>query len=123
MLNPMIVDGQVAGAIAQGIGGALLEEIVYGDDGQLQSATLMDYLYPSTTEVPDMDIQHLETPSPVTAGGVKGMGEAGSIAAPAAVINAVADALAPFGVSIDRAPLTPERVRELVRTGAPTPEA
>ena len=118
MLNPMIVDGQVAGAIAQGIGGALLEEIIYGDDGQLQTATLMDYLYPSTTEVPDMDIQHLETPSPVTAGGVKGMGEAGSIAAPAAVINAVADALAPFGVSVDRAPLTPERVLELIRAGA-----
>ncbi len=117
MLNPMIVDGQVAGAIAQGIGGALLEEIVYGDDGQLQTATLMDYLYPSTTEVPDMDIQHIETPSPVTAGGVKGMGEAGSIAAPAAVINAVADALSPFGVSIDRAPLTPELIRDLIRSG------
>jgi carbon-monoxide dehydrogenase large subunit len=115
MLNPMIVDGQVAGAVAQGIGGALYEEITYGDDGQLLSSTLMDYLYPSTTEVPDMDIQHIETPSPVTAGGVKGMGEAGSIATPAAIINAVADALAPFGVEIDRSPLTPDRILALLR--------
>lgn len=124
VLNPMIVEGQVAGAVAQGVGGALYEEIVYDDDGQLLTTTLMDYLYPSATEIPDIDIQHLETPSPVTAGGVKGMGEAGSIATPAAVINAVADALSPFGVSIDRSPLTPELVLDLIRQGlAPTAAA
>ena len=110
MLNPMIVEGQVAGAVAQGIGGALYEDFVYDSDGQFLSGSLMDYLYPSTMEVPPMDIGHIETPSPVTEGGIKGMGEAGAIAAPAAVVNAVADALRPFGVRIERTPLTPSYV-------------
>lgn len=117
MLNPMIVDGQTAGAIAQGIGGALMEEIVYGEDGQLLTATLMDYLYPTSAEIPGMELLHLETPSPVTLGGVKGMAEAGSIGAPAAVINAVADALSPFGVTVHESPLSPERVLQLIDDG------
>ena len=102
MLNPMIVEGQVAGAIAQGLGSALLEECVYGEDGQFLSATLMDYLYPTSMEVPPIQIEHIETPSPVTIGGVKGVGEGGTISAPAAILNAIADALQPFGASIDR---------------------
>jgi carbon-monoxide dehydrogenase large subunit len=110
MLNPMIVEGQVAGAVAQGIGGALYEDLVYDAGGQFLAGSLMDYLYPSTMEVPPMDIGHIETPSPVTEGGIKGMGEAGAIAAPAAVVNAVADALRPFGVRIDRTPLTPSYI-------------
>ena len=114
MLNPLIVDGQIAGAIAQGIGGALYEDLAYGENGQFLAGTLMDYLYPSTCEVPPIEIGHIETPSPVTDGGVKGMGEAGGIAAPAAVLNAVADALDPFGVQFDRLPLGPSYVLELI---------
>jgi carbon-monoxide dehydrogenase large subunit len=114
MLNPMIVEGQIAGAVAQGIGGALYEELAYGEDGQFLAGTLMDYLYPSTCEVPPIEIGHIETPSPVTDGGVKGMGEAGGIAAPAAVANAVADALEPFGVQLDSLPLGPSQVLEMI---------
>jgi carbon-monoxide dehydrogenase large subunit len=110
MLNPTIVEGQVRGAIAQGIGGAMLEELVYEDDGQLVTTTLMDYLLPSAQEVPHIEIGHLESPSPRTAEGVKGMGESGLISTPAAVVGAVADALAPFGAVFDRFPLKPERV-------------
>lgn len=116
MLNPLIVEGQVAGAIAQGIGGALYEDLVYDEaNGEFLSGSLMDYLYPSTCEVPAMEMGHIETPSPVTDGGVKGMGEAGSIATPAAIANAVADALAPFGADVTRLPLTPDYVLQLSR--------
>jgi len=115
MLNPTIVDGQVLGGVVQGIGAAILEEAAYDDDSQFQAGSLMDYLYPTTTQIPDIEIVHLETPSTVTAEGVKGMGEAGTIASPAAVVNAVADALAPFGVTINRTPLTPSYILELLR--------
>ena len=115
MLNPMIVDGQIAGGVAQGIGGALYEEMRYTDEGGLMSGSLIDFLYPSAQEIPAMAIDHIETPSTVTAGGVKGMGEAGLIISPGAVLNAVADALAPFGVKITRAPLTPAHVLEMIR--------
>lgn len=118
MLNPMIVEGQVAGAVAQGIGGAIYESLEYGEDGQFLSGSLMDYLYPSSTEVPPMEIGHIETPSLFTDGGVKGMGEAGSIATPAAVLNAVADALSPFGVRIDSLPLGPSHVMALLDSDA-----
>ena len=110
MLNPMIVEGQVAGAVAQGIGAALLEEVSYDESGQFVSATLMDFLYPSTTEVPAIEIAHLETPSTVSIGGMKGVGEGGTICTPAAIINAVADALTPFGARFDRSPLRPSDV-------------
>ena len=115
MLNPMIVEGQVRGAVAQAIGAALYEEAAYDEEGQFLSGSLMDYLYPSAAEVPEIEVVHIETPSTVTAGGVKGMGEAGMICAPAAVAGAVADALSPFGVSIDRTPLTPTYLRDLLR--------
>lgn len=115
MLNPTIVEGQISGAIVQGIGAALLEEAAYDDDAQFQAGSLMDYLYPTATEVPDLEIVHLETPSPVTAEGVKGMGEAGTIASPAAVVNAVADALEPFGIQIEKSPLTPSYILDLLR--------
>lgn len=114
MLNPMIVDGQVSGAVAQGLGDALLEEISYDQNGQLLSSSLMDFLYPSTTNVPEIEVHHFETPSPVTQGGIKGVGESGTIGASAALVNAVADALAPFGVVIDRTPMTPDYIRSLV---------
>ena len=114
MLNPMIVEGQVAGAVAQGIGGAMYESLEYDETGQFLSGSLQDYLYPSTCEVPAMELASLQTPSPFTDGGVKGMGEAGSIATPAALVNAVADALSPFGVTIDALPLSPSRILALL---------
>ena len=114
IINPLIVDGQVAGAVAQGIGGALYEELRYSDRGQFLSGSLLDYLYPSSMEVPRIDIHHLETPSPVTEGGIKGMAEGGSIATPSAVVNAIADALSPFGVAIVRTPVTPADILDVL---------
>jgi carbon-monoxide dehydrogenase large subunit len=115
MLNPTIVEGQIAGAVAQGIGGALYEDLPYDENGQFLAGTLLDYLYPTTMEIPGIEIHHIETPSTVTEGGIKGVGEGGTIAAPAAVVNAVADALSPLGVTIDRTPLSPDRVLSLIR--------
>ena len=114
IINPMIVDGQVRGAVAQGIGAALLEQVVYDEAGQPQTSTFLDYLLPGSTEVPPIEVDHCCSPSPFTVGGVKGMGEAGMIATPAAVALAVADALAPFGPAVDRLPLTPELVAALI---------
>jgi carbon-monoxide dehydrogenase large subunit len=114
MVNPLIVDGQVHGGVAQGIGAALLEEIVYDDQGQLLSGTLMDYVVPSACEIPVVEVHHVETPSPVTLGGFRGMGEGGTIGAPAAIANAVADALAPLKIEIAELPVTPERLFRLI---------
>ena len=120
MLNPMIVAGQVAGGVAQGIGGALYEEFVYDENGSFQSSTLLDYLLASGVEVGPIDIHHIETPSPATEGGMKGMGEAGTMATPGAVVNAVADALAPFDVSLETVPLTPQVVHRAVKESSST---
>lgn len=109
IVNQQIVDGQVRGGIAQGIGIALLEEIVYDDQGQLLTGSLMDYLVPGAYESPRIQIAHMETPSPWTEGGLKGVGESGTIGSPAAITNAVLDALQ-LNVSEVRLPLTPERV-------------
>jgi carbon-monoxide dehydrogenase large subunit len=114
VINPMIVEAQVQGAIAQGIGGALYEEFVYGEDGQPLSTTYMDYLVPTSTDVPPIEVLSLCSPSPFSVGGFKGMGEGGQIAAPAAIANAVADALTPFGVRIDQLPLGPDYVLRLI---------
>ncbi|MFQ5828362.1 MAG: xanthine dehydrogenase family protein molybdopterin-binding subunit [Candidatus Methylomirabilia bacterium] len=114
IINPLIVDGQVHGGCAQGIGGALLEELVYDESGQMLSQTLMEYLLPSACDVPAIEVHHLETPSPFTIGGFKGTGEGGAIAPFAALGNAVSDALAPLGVSIDALPLAPDRVRRAI---------
>jgi len=115
IINPAIVDGQVRGGVAQGIGGALYEECVYDGAGQLLTASLMDYLMPSTAEVPDILVDHLETPSPFTVGGFKGVGEAGTAGAPGAVMNGVNDALRPLGARITRQPMTPERILRALR--------
>jgi len=115
MVNPLIVDGQVHGGVAQGIGAALLEEIVYDEHGQLLSGTLMDYVVPSACEIPTMEVHHLETPSPVSLGGFRGMGEGGTIGAPAAIANAIADALAPLGIEIAELPMSPDRLFRLIR--------
>lgn len=113
VLNPMIVEGQVRGGAVQGIGAALLEDLVYDDQGQLVTTTFMDYLLPSAGDTPMIDVHHLETPSPVTLGGVKGMGESALLASPAAVINAVLDAIGPHDPAAVQLPLTPERVLRL----------
>jgi carbon-monoxide dehydrogenase large subunit len=106
MINPNVVEGQIAGGVVQGIGGALLEHFVYDDDGNPLTTTFLDYLLPTTTEVPRLEYGHIETPSE-RPGGHKGLGEGGAIGAPAAVLNAVADALAPLGVKLTSQPLTP----------------
>ena len=108
VINPVIVEGQIHGAVAQGIGEALLESVLYDDDGQLLTATLMDYALPRADDLPLFEIGHLETPSPLTPGGVKGMGEGGTIGAPATIANAVADAVRHLGVQITRLPIRPE---------------
>jgi carbon-monoxide dehydrogenase large subunit len=114
MINPMIVEGQIRGGTAQGIAGALYEEILYDENGQLLNATLMDYLVPTPVEIPTIEIDHIVTPDPNSLGGVKGIGEGGTLGAPPAVANAVLDALAPFGANPNRMPFTPERILELI---------
>jgi carbon-monoxide dehydrogenase large subunit len=108
LLNPRIVEGQVHGGVAQGVGGALYEELAYDDDAQPQAQTLMDYVMPAATQIPAMRIAHLTTPSPLNPLGVKGVGEAGTVAPPAALAAAVEDALRPFGARITATPLRPE---------------
>lgn len=110
MINPMIVDGQVVGGIAQGIGTALYEEIPYNAQGQPLAANLADYLVPTAREIPFIRIEHLVTPALTTEYGVKGLGEGGAIAPPAAIANAVADAFADIGASFNETPLSPRRV-------------
>jgi carbon-monoxide dehydrogenase large subunit len=114
MINPNIVEGQIAGGVVQGIGGALLEELAYDGDGNPVATTFMDYLLPTASEVPVIEYAHVETAPGPGPGGYKGVGEGGAIGAPPAVANAVADALAPFGVTITRLPLTPAAIVELI---------
>ena len=113
MINPDVVEGQIAGGVVQGIAGALLEHLAYDDDGNPLAASFLDYLIPSPAEVPSIEYGHIETPSGGP-GGYKGVGEGGAIGAPPAVVNAVADALAPFGVTITDLPLTPARLVALI---------
>ena len=110
LVNPMVADGQMLGGAAQGIGTALYEESPYDANGQPLASTFADYLLPGPTEIPAMRIFHLETPSPYTAYGIKGMGEGGAIAPPAAIFNAVNDAIRPLGVEVTETPLTPRRL-------------
>jgi carbon-monoxide dehydrogenase large subunit len=114
LINPLIVDGQVHGGVAQGIGAALYEEIIHDEAGQILTASLMDYLVPTAAEIPAMTVIHLETVAPSTLGGFRGMGEGGTIGAPAAIANAIADALAPLGIEITTLPATPERLFRLI---------
>ena len=115
IINPLIADGQVHGGVAQGIGNALFEEIIYDRDGNIQTATLADYMTPTAAEIPPLELYHLETPTDASITGAKGLGEGGAIGAPAAVLNAVNDALAPFGVAIEEIPATPQRIRAALR--------
>jgi carbon-monoxide dehydrogenase large subunit len=109
MINPMVVEGQIAGGVAQGVGGVLLEHMVYDAEGNPLTTTFMDYLLPTACEVPDIEYGHVVTPAE-GAGGFKGMGEGGAIGSPPAVINAIADALAPLGARITGTPLGPPQV-------------
>jgi aerobic carbon-monoxide dehydrogenase large subunit len=110
VVNPMIVEGQVHGGVAQGIGGALYEHLVYDGAGNLITGSFMDYLIPTACELPDVDITHLESPSPFVPGGFKGMGEGGAVNSPATIVSAVNDALRPFGVIANHTPITPDWV-------------
>jgi carbon-monoxide dehydrogenase large subunit len=115
LINPMVVEGQILGGLAQGIGTALYEEMPYDSEGQPLASTLADYLLPGATEVPSPRLSHLESPSPYTTFGQKGIGEGGAIAPPAAIVNAINDALAPFGVEITECPASPRRIRDALR--------
>ena len=123
IINPMIAEGQVHGGIAQGIGNALLEEIVYDESGGILTANLADYMPPTAREMPPIELHHRETPSTTSITKAKGLGEGGSIGAPAAVINAINDALTPFNVQIDEMPATPQRIRAALRSSSlPSPQ-
>ena len=118
MVNPMIVDGQIAGGVVQGIGTAMFEEIPYDDSGQPLATNLAEYLMPGSGDIPRIKIGHMQTPSPHTEYGMKGMGEGGAISPPAAIANAVRDALARLGVEINETPITPARVRAAIAAAA-----
>jgi len=118
VINPMIVEGQVHGGIAHGLGNALLEEVVYDAAGQLVTGTLMEYALPRADDVPPLEVHHVVTPSPLNPLGVKGAGEGGTLPAPAAVANAVADALRPLGVEVTEMPLRRERLWRRVRAAS-----
>ena len=115
IINPMIAEGQVHGGIAQGVGNALLEEIIYDETGAVLTANLADYMPPTAREIPPIELHHMETPSTQSVTKAKGLGEGGTIGAPAAVINAINDALSPFGIAIDEIPATPQRIRAALR--------
>ena len=115
MVNPMLVEGQIVGGTVQGIGGALLEEIKYDAQGQPLTTSLMDYLLPTAWDFPPLQLVHQHSPSPLNPFGVKGVGEGGPIGPPAALANAISDALRPFKVEFNRTPITPQHIRQAVR--------
>jgi carbon-monoxide dehydrogenase large subunit len=123
VVNPMIVEGQIHGGVAQGIGSALYEELRYDPDGQPLSTTFLDYLLPTASEIPRLRVGHQETPSPLIPGGMKGVGEAGIVGSPTAVVAAVEDALRPYGARLTRMPVTPETILELIGDPAREPVA
>jgi len=115
VINPMVVEGQVHGGVAQGIGGAFYERLVYNEDGQIINASFMDYLLPTSAEIPSITVDHVETPSPLSPLGMKGAGEAGVIPVPALFASAIDDALSPFDLRVLEMPLHPCRVYELLK--------
>jgi 2-furoyl-CoA dehydrogenase large subunit len=115
IINPMIVEGQIYGGALHGLGGALYEELAYDDDGQLLTGTFMDYLVPTASEAPEIEIEHVVSPSPLTTLGSKGLGESSSMTVPAVIANAVSDALKPLGIGITELPMTPSRLHALMQ--------
>jgi aerobic carbon-monoxide dehydrogenase large subunit len=122
VINPLLVEGQIAGGTAQGLGGILLEGIAYDAEGQLLVGSLADYMVPTADDVPAMVLIHQHSPSPLNPLGVKGVGEGGAVAPPAAIANAVADALSPFGAEFNTTPIKPEQIVEAVRSPPAAPE-
>ncbi len=118
VVNPMLVEGQIVGGAAQGIGGALLEEFNYDSEGQLLTGSFMDYMLPTACEIPDMQLIHQHSPSPLNPLGVKGVGEGGPIAPPAVIANAVSDALRPFKVEFNRTPIKPQHIEQAIRSAS-----
>jgi len=118
VINPLLVDGQVQGGIAQGLGQALYEEVVYDENGQILTGSLMDYALPKAVDIPWLELARTETPTPVNPLGVKGVGEAGTVGSTPAIVNAVVDALAPFGATHIDMPLTPEKIWRLCQSKA-----
>jgi carbon-monoxide dehydrogenase large subunit len=110
LINPLIVDGQIQGGVAHGIGNALLEWMGYDANAQPLTTTFADYLLPGACDVPTIHAAHLETPSPLNPLGVKGAGEGGTIPAAAAIVAAIENALEPFGVKLNESPMTPDRI-------------
>jgi carbon-monoxide dehydrogenase large subunit len=115
IINPRLVDEQVRGAVVQGLGAALFEHLIYDAAGQLLTGSMLDYLVPMAAEMPEILVGHVETPTAYAEGGFKGVGEAGTAGAPGAVLNAVNDALAPFGARVTTQPITPEVVLRALR--------
>lgn len=118
LINPMIVDGQIHGGVVQGIANALFEEIIYDETGNILTGSLMDFIPPTMAEVPTIEVEHLETLTDASITKAKGIGEGGTIGPPAAIINAISDALKPFGIEIFEIPATPQRIRRLIREAA-----
>jgi carbon-monoxide dehydrogenase large subunit len=116
IINPLVAEGQIAGGVAQGLGGALMEELVYDPQGQPQCTTFLDYVVPGSMDVPTIDVGHMTSPSPLNPLGVKGVGEGGAVAPPAAIANAVCDALAPFGIELNATPIRPEQIVHFLRS-------
>lgn len=117
LVNPLIVDGQTHGAVVQGLGPALMEQVIYDETGQLLTTTLLDYVLPTAMDVPDIQVDHIETPATDTLGGVRGMAESGTIGAIPALANAVSDALRPYGHAVNRIPIRAEELVQAIRTG------
>ncbi|WP_424830225.1 xanthine dehydrogenase family protein molybdopterin-binding subunit [Ruegeria sp.] len=122
LINPLVVEGQVHGGVAQGVGAALLEEMKFDETGQPITATLADYLVPTSAEIPPMDVHHIETELPNNPGGFRGMGEGGTIGAPAAIANAVADAVSHLGIGINSLPITPNKLHALIAAASESQE-
>jgi carbon-monoxide dehydrogenase large subunit len=118
LVNPMIVDGQICGGTAQGIGTCLYESVPFDAQGQPLASTMLDYILPGAPEVPDIRVLHMQTPSPYTEFGIKGLGEGGAVGPPAAIVSAVNDALRPLHAEVHDLPLTPERVLAAIDAGA-----
>jgi carbon-monoxide dehydrogenase large subunit len=121
VVNPLLVEGQIVGGAAQGIGGALLEEFNYDADGQLLAGSFMDYMLPTACEIPVFEVIHQHSPSPLNPLGVKGVGEGGPIAPPAVIANAVCDALGPFNVEFNQVPVKPQQIEAAIRSASRAP--
>jgi carbon-monoxide dehydrogenase large subunit len=118
VINPMVVEGQIVGGVIHGVGNAFFERMVYDEQAQPLSTHFGEYLLPLSTDSPNVEVLHMETPSPLNPLGLKGAGEGGTIASIAALLSAVENALEPFGVRINEAPISPQRIVELVGEAA-----